>query len=135
MLIRIDWWDDRGISRKAFKRHKLTRQDEAVQQYEDIPQRVESDVKKRKRTFILWLDEPAAKHDKTDGGHIFAIHGLSEAEKLPQDLVTRLNLPSHAFQWGLYKWDSEPICYCQAKREGHEVHIMSAKDASKHGST
>ena len=57
MLIRIDWWDDRGIFRKAFKRHKLTRQDEAVQQYEDIPQRVESDVKKRKRTFILWLVE------------------------------------------------------------------------------
>ena len=58
----------------------------------------------------------AAKHDKTDGGHIFAIHGLSEAEKLQQDLVTRLNLPSHAFQQGLYKWDSEPFCYCQAKR-------------------
>ena len=57
MLIRIDWWDNSGISRKAFKRHKLTRQDEAVQQYEDIPQRVESDVKKRKRTFILWLVE------------------------------------------------------------------------------
>ena len=57
MLIRIDWWDDRGISWKAFKRNKLTRQDEAFQQYEDIPQRVESDVKKRKRTFILWLVE------------------------------------------------------------------------------